>query len=73
MRQHTWLDFHGECWHLVTSKAHDPDRKWTNRDIALSDLTWEGWVIDGPHGKQPTIQHHANRHLYGYGLMRTIH
>ena len=32
MRQYAWLDFHGGCWHLVTSNAHDPDRKWMNRE-----------------------------------------
>jgi hypothetical protein len=73
MRQYAWLDFHGGHWHLITGNAHDRDRKWANRDLALSDLIAEGWIIDGPRGKQPTIRHEANRHLYGYGLMRTIH
>jgi hypothetical protein len=73
MRQYAWLDFHGGRWHLITSNAHDLDRKWTDRHLALSDLTSEGWVIDGPHGKQPTMKHDANRHFYGYGLMRTVH
>jgi hypothetical protein len=73
MRQYAWLDFHGGCWHLVTSSAHDRDRKWANGDLALSDLASEGWIIDGPHGKQPTIKHDANRHFYGYGLRRTVH
>ena len=27
MRQYAWLDFHGGCWHLVTSYTHDSDRK----------------------------------------------
>jgi len=73
MRQYAWLDFHGGWWHLITTNARDPDRKWANRNLALTDLTAEGWVIDGPHGKQPTMKHDANRHFYGYGLMRTIH
>jgi hypothetical protein len=73
MREIAWLDFNGGYWHLVTSKANDRDCKWVNRDSALSDLTAERWIIDGPHGKQPTIKHDANRHFYGYGLMRTIH
>ena len=73
MRQYAWLDFHGGRWHLVTSNAHDPGRKWISREAALSDLTAEGWIIDGPHGKQPTIHHDFNRHFYGYGLRRTIH
>jgi hypothetical protein len=73
MRQVAWLDFHGRCWHLVTSNIQDPDRKWTNRDTALSDLTAEGWMIDGPHGKQPSIRHEFDRHFYGYGLRRTVH
>ncbi len=73
MRQYAWLDFHGGCWHLVTGNSHDCDRKWADRQSALSDLTWEGWVIDGPYGKQPTMRHEANRHFYGYGLRRTIH
>ena len=73
MRQYGWLDFHGGCWHLVTSNIQDPDRKWTSRDTAISDLTSEGWIIDGPHGKEPTIKHEADRHFYGYGLKRTIH
>ena len=73
MRQYAWLDFYGGFWHLVTGDALDCDRKWANRDSALSDLISEGWVIDGPHGKPPTIKHHVNRHFYGYGLMRTIH
>jgi hypothetical protein len=62
MRQIAWLDFHGGRWHLVTGNAHDRDRMWTNRNSALLDLTAEGWIIDGPHGKQPTIKHEANRH-----------
>jgi len=73
MRQHAWLDFHGGCWHLVASGDHDPDRKWQNRDSALSDLAWEGWIIDGPNGEQPTMRHSDNRHVYGYALRRTIH
>jgi hypothetical protein len=73
MRQFAWLDFHGGCWHLIAGNAHDRDRKWTNRHLALSDLTAEGWVIDESQGKQPTTRHNANRHLYGYGLRRTIH
>ena len=73
MRQIALLDFHGGYWHLVTSKAHEADRKWANRDLALSDLTAEGWVIDGPRGKQPKMRHVANRHFYGYGLRRTVH
>ena len=73
MRQYAWLDFHGGCWCLVNGNANDRDRKWKNREMALSDLTAEGWIIDGPHGKQPTIKHDANRHFYGYGLRRTIH
>ena len=73
MRQYAWLDFHGGRWHLVTANAHDRDRMWKNRESALSDLTWEGWAIDGPHGKQPTIKHDSNRHFYGYGLRCTVH
>ena len=73
MPQYAWLDFHGGCWHLITGKAHDRDRRWINRNVALSDLTAEGWVIDGPHGKQATMKHDANRHFYGYGLRRSIH
>jgi hypothetical protein len=73
MRQYAWLDFHGGCWHLITRDARNPDRKWVSRNLALSDLAAEGWVIDGPRGKQPTIRHDANRHFYGYELRRTIH
>jgi len=73
MRQLAWLDFHGGLWHLVTSNVHDVDRKWTNRELALADLISEGWIIDGPHGKQPTIKHDADRHFYGYALRRTVH
>jgi hypothetical protein len=42
MRQYAWLDFHGGLWHLVSSNAHDPDRKWACRNSALSDLVAEG-------------------------------
>jgi len=73
MPQIAWLDFHGGCWHLVTGNAHNPDRKWSSRDASLSDLTAEGWIIDGPHGKQPTMKHDADRHFYGYALRRTLH
>jgi hypothetical protein len=73
MREYAWLDFHGGCWHLVTGNAGDPDRKWANRHSALSDLTAEGWVIDGPNGEEATTRHDANRHFYGYALKRTIH
>ena len=73
MRQYARLDFYGGCWHLVTANPHDPDRKWAKRNLALSDLTAEGWVVDGTDSKEPTIKHDANRHMYGYGLMRTIH
>jgi hypothetical protein len=73
MRQNAWLDFHGGRWHLVTSNAQDPDQRWVNREAVLSDLTSEGCIIDGPHGKKPTIRHHANRHFYGYELARTVH
>lgn len=73
MSQNAWLDFHGGCWHLVTSNDGDRDRMWMNRYTALSDMTAEGWIIDGPHGKQPTIRHESDRHFYGYALKRTIH
>jgi hypothetical protein len=72
MRQYAWLDFHGGCWHLVTKNRRDRDRKWTNRESALSDLSAEGWVIGGPQGKQLTM-HDADWHSYGYRLSRTIH
>jgi hypothetical protein len=73
MREYARLDFHGGYWHLVTNNTDNPDRKWTSWDSALSDLISEGWVIDGPHIGQPTMKHDANRHFYGYGLMRTVH
>lgn len=73
MRQYAWLDFHGGFWHLVTADAPNRDRKWLNRHFALSDLISEGWIVDKPHGNQPTTMHEANRHFYGYGLRRTIH
>ncbi len=73
MRQYAWLDFHGGCWYLVTGNPDARDRKWANRDAALADLAEEGWVIDGPHGKEPTIKHDADRHFYGYALRRTVH
>jgi len=73
MPQYAWLDFHGGCWHLTTGNSHDRARKWANRDLALSDLTAEGWMVDGPNGKQPGMNHEAKRHLYGYRLMRTVH
>ena len=57
MRQYAWLDFHGGCWHLVTGNIQDPDRIWASRESALSDLKAEGWIIDGPHEKQPRMQH----------------
>jgi len=62
MSQIAWLGFHG-----------DADRKWSNRELALSDVVADGWIVDGPHGKQPTIKHDADRHFYGYGLRRTVH
>jgi hypothetical protein len=73
VRQYAWLNFHGGCWHLISAGAQSSDRKWTDRHSALSDLTAEGWVIDEPHGKQPVIKHEEDRHLYGYGLRRTVH
>jgi hypothetical protein len=73
MRQIAWLDFFGGRWHLVTGNAHNDHRKWTSREMALSDLKAEGWVFDGPHGKPPTIKHDPNRHFYGYELRRTVH
>jgi hypothetical protein len=73
MRQYAWLDFHGGHWHLITGIVHDHVRRWTNRERGLSDLTAEGWIIDGPHGKRPTIKHDANRHFYEYALKRTVH
>ncbi len=73
MHQIAWLDFHGGCWHLVTGNAGDPGREWVSRDTALSDLAAEGWVTNGPHGKEPTIKHKADRHFYGYALIRMVH
>jgi hypothetical protein len=64
--QIAWLDFHKSSWHLITGNAYDPKRKWMIRDAALSDLTAEGWTIDGPHEMEPTIEHNTDRHLYGY-------
>ncbi len=73
MRQSAWLDFHGGYWHLLTGNVHDRDRKWASRESALSDLTSEGWMIEGSIGKQPRPRHDANRHSYGYALKRTLH
>ena len=72
IRQHAWLDFHGGHWHLVTCNTHD-HREWKNRHLALSDLISEGWAIDSNEGNEPTTNHNADRHLYGYGLIRTLH
>ncbi len=60
MRQYAWLDFHGGCWHLITGNSHDRDWKWVKREVDLSDLIAEVWIIDGPHGKQLTIKHDAS-------------
>jgi hypothetical protein len=73
MRQYAWLDYHGGFWHLTTANINDRDRKWVNRNFALSDLTAEGWVIDATHGTQPKVNHDTNRHLYGYELTRIVH
>jgi hypothetical protein len=73
MHQYAWLDFHGIHWRLITGNANDRFRKRTNRDRALSDLTAEGWIVNGPHGRRPTMKHSANRHFYGYALKRTVH
>ena len=73
MHQYARLDFHGGCWHLVMANAHDCGRKWLSRDSAISDLLWEGWTIDVPHGKRATNNHEGGRHSYGYALKRTIH
>jgi hypothetical protein len=73
MPQHAWLDFHGGYWHLVTANRRHRDRKWTNRYVALADLKAEGWTIDESYGEQPTMKHDSSRHMYGYGLIRTVH
>ena len=73
MPQYAGLDFHGGHWHLITGNAHERVRKWTNRDRALSDLTADGWIVDEPHGRKPTMRHDANRHFYGYALKRMVH
>jgi hypothetical protein len=72
IHQYAWLDFHGGFWHLLTNNSRD-HRKWTNRHQAFSDLIFEGWAISGNDGKEPTVNHDADRHLYGYGLIRTVH
>lgn len=58
---------------MITRDARNPGRKWANRNVALSDLAAEGWVVEGPHPKEPAIRHDANRHFFGYALKRTIH
>jgi hypothetical protein len=62
MRQLAWLDFPGVLA-FINSGARAHDRKWDNRNLVLSDLTAEGWVIDGAYGKQQTIKYSANRRL----------
>ncbi len=74
--KHAPIGVAGFSWRLVASghrQYHDGDRKWANRELALADLTSEGWIIEGPHGKQPTMKHNADRHFFGYALKRTIH
>jgi hypothetical protein len=68
-----WLDLHGGRWHLMTRNANDRVRKWTNQERALSDLTAEGWIVDAPHGRKPTMKHSGNGHFYRYALKRTVH
>ncbi len=71
MNQLAWLDFYCGQWHLATSVQGNSVRKWMNREVALSDLTREGWItIESHHKKAPDLEFkHSYRRLT---LARTI-
>ncbi len=52
MHKFAWLELYQGRWHLMTG---DPDigiDRWTDKDLALNQLTEEGWTISGPYPKR---------------------
>ena len=73
IRQYAWLDSSEGIWELITGKSNDPLRKWISKDIALVELTTEGWTITGPYPKPRSKKQDSNQKVSGYGLTRVVH
>lgn len=74
--RYAWLEFHRGIWLLLTDEEKVPatgDRKWMDKDAALSDLAAEGWMISGPFPRRQKVRNDSRRRFYGFALIRTIH
>jgi len=67
--QYGWLDLLGGRWLLLTGNLNVPARSWTDKEIALAQLTEEGWTIAATHPKRRFTRHRT----FGYVMRRTIH
>jgi hypothetical protein len=71
--QYAWLDLCQGIWQLLTGRSNAPTRRWISKDIALVELTQEGWTITGPYPKRSSKQRDSQHKICGYGLMRVVH
>jgi len=62
--QFAWLERFEGTWLLLNHSDRYPARTWMDRDVALSELRGEGWMIK-PHRKRQKLR--------GYAMMRTVH
>ena len=75
-RQFAWLELYKGMWHLLTdikSESVDASQKWTDRDVAITELLAEGWTISGQYPNWLSDKLDLGNKYQGFGLMRTIH
>lgn len=49
MHQYVCLDIHGGRWRLPTGNLRGHVGSWVDEEVTLTQLTEEGWMIDGPY------------------------
>ena len=73
MQEVAWLSCLRGEWLLVTGDAQRHIRKWVDRDLALRDLSDEGWTIIRSQGGNSGHRRHYGMRFPGVCLRRTIH
>jgi hypothetical protein len=73
MLEVAWLSFLRGEWLLVTGNDERDIRKWEDKELALRDLSDEGWTIISSQPERPGARRNRRLKFPGYCLRRTIH
>jgi hypothetical protein len=73
MPEVAWLSCLKGEWLLVTGDEQRHIRKWVDRELALRDLSDEGWTIIRSRKRHDGIGRYPGMRFPGVCLRRTVH